>query len=90
MVRIEQDDLDGVNELILPDGLESLSITEGGGSITKLTVPESVHYINLRKFAHLTDLKLPTTAVLEESCFSGCYQIKNLTILKGTYDAEGP
>lgn len=37
MVRIEQDDLDGVNELILPDGLESLSITEGGGSITKLT-----------------------------------------------------
>ena len=76
MVRIEQDNLDGVNELILPDGLESLSITEGGGSIAKLTVPESVHYINLRKFAHLTDLKLPTTAVLEESCFSGCYQIR--------------
>ena len=89
MVRIEQDDLDGVNELILPDGLESLSITEGGGSITKLTVPESVHYINLRKFAHLTDLKLPTTAVLEESCFSGCYQIKNLTIPKGNTTLKG-
>lgn len=78
-----------MNELILPDGLESLSITEGGGSIAKLTVPESVHYINLRKFAHLTDLKLPTTAVLEESCFSGCYQIKNLTIPKGNTTLKG-
>lgn len=85
----DYDDLEGVNELILPDGLESLSITEGGGSITKLTVPESVHYINLRKFAHLTDLKLPTTAVLEESCFSGCYQIKNLTIPKGNTTLKG-
>lgn len=89
MVRIEQDNLAGVNELILPDGLESLSITEGGGSIAKFTVPESVHYINLRKFAHLTDLKLPTTAVLEESCFSGCYQIKNLTIPKGNTTLKG-
>lgn len=89
MVRIEKDDMDGVNELILPDGLESLSITEGCGSITKLTVPESVHYINLRGLAHLTDLKLPTTAVLEESCFSGCYQIKNLTIPKGNTTLKG-
>lgn len=89
MVRIEKDDMDGVNELILPDGLESLSITEGCGSITKLTVPESVNYINLRKLAHLTDLKLPTTAVLEESCFSGCYQIKNLTIPKGNTTLKG-
>ena len=85
----DYDGLSGVNELILPDGLESLSITEGGGSITKLTVPESVHYINLRKFAHLTDLKLPTTAVLEESCFSGCYRIKNLTIPKGNTTLKG-
>ena len=93
MVRIEQDDLDGVNELILPDGLESLIITPEGVSdecgITALTVPESVHYINLRKFAHLTDLKLPTTAVLEESCFSGCYQIENLTIPKGNTTLKG-
>ena len=85
----DYDGLSGVNELILPDGLESLSVTEGGGSIAKLTVPESVHYINLRKFAHLTDLKLPTTAVLEESCFSGCYQIKNLTIPKGNTTLKG-
>lgn len=85
----DYDDLEGVNELILPDGLESLSITAGGGSIAKLTVPESVHYINLRKFAHLTDLKLPTTAVLEESCFGGCYQIKNLTIPKGNTTLKG-
>ena len=89
MVRIEQDDLDGVNELILPDGLESLSITEGGGSIAKLTVPESVNYINLRKFAHLTDLKLPETAVLAEGCFSGCYQIEDLAIPKGNQTLYG-
>ena len=89
MVRIEKDDMEGVNELILPDGLESLSITEGCGSITKLTVPESVNYINLRGLAHLTDLKLPTTAVLEESCFGGCYQIKNLTIPKGNTTLKG-
>ncbi len=89
MVRIEKDGMGGVNELILPDGLESLSITEGCGSITKLTVPESVHYIDLRGLAHLTDLKLPTTAVLEESCFSGCYQIKNLTIPKGNTTLKG-
>lgn len=89
MVRIEKDGMGGVNELILPDGLESLSITEGCGSITKLTVPESVHYIDLRGLAHLTDLKLPTTAVLEEGCFSGCYQIKNLTIPKGNTTLKG-
>ena len=89
MVRIEKDDMEGVNELILPDGLESLSITEGCGSITKLTVPESVNYINLRKLAHLTDITLPTTAVLEESCFGGCYQIKNLTIPKGNTTLKG-
>ena len=89
MVRIEKDDMEGVNELILPDGLESLSITEGCGSITKLTVPESVNYINLRGLAHLTDITLPTTAVLEESCFGGCYQIKNLTIPKGNTSLKG-
>lgn len=89
MVRIEQDGLDGVNELILPDGLESLSITAGGGSIAKLTVPESVNYINLRKFAHLTDLKLPETAVLAEGCFSGCYQIEDLAIPKGNQTLYG-
>ncbi len=93
MVRIERDYLDGVNELNLPDGLESLIVTPDSASsecgIAKLTVPESVHYINLRNLAHLTDLKLPTTAVLEESCFGGCYQIKNLTIPKGNTTLKG-
>ena len=93
MVRIERDGLDGVNELNLPDGLETLSVTPDSASstcgIAKLTVPESVNYINLRNLANLTDLKLPTTAVLEESCFSGCYQIKNLTIPKGNTTLKG-
>ena len=85
MVRIEGY-LEGVNELILPDGLESLIITDAGSSycnITKLVVPESVNYINLKDMSKLTDITLPTTAVLESGCFQGCYQIKNLTIPKG-------
>ena len=90
MVRIdEKDDLDGVNELILPDGLESLSITAGCGSITKLTVPESVNYIELRNMSNLTNITLPETAVLAEGCFSGCYQIEDLTIPKGNQTLYG-
>lgn len=82
-------DCEGLTSLVLPEGLESLSITAGGGSIAKLTVPESVNYINLRKLAHLTDLKLPTMAVLAEGCFSGCYQIEDLTIPKGNQTLYG-
>ena len=93
MVRIEQDNLDGVNELILPDGLESLIITPEGVSdecgITALTVPESVDYIDLRNFPKLTDITLPETAVLAEGCFSGCYQIEDLTIPKGNQTLYG-
>lgn len=92
MVRIE-DYLDGVNELILPDGLESLTITPEGVSdecgITTLTVPESVDYIDLRNFPKLTDITLPETAVLAEGCFSGCYQIEDLTIPKGNQTLYG-
>lgn len=92
MVRIE-DYLDGVNELILPDGLESLIITPEGVSdecgITALTVPESVDYIDLRNFPKLTDITLPETAVLAEGCFSGCYQIEDLTIPKGNQTLYG-
>ena len=83
-VRIENY-LNGVNELILPDGLETLIIKDAGTDcgITKLTVPESVNYIDLNGMSKLTDITLPTTAVLAEGCFYGCYQIKNLTIPKG-------
>lgn len=92
MVRIE-DYLDGVNELILPDGLESLIITPEGVSdecgITALTVPESVDYIDLRNFPKLTDITLPETAVLAEGCFSGCYQIEDLAIPKGNQTLYG-
>lgn len=88
----DSDVLRGVNELTLPDGLESLTIELYTGSecnVTKLTVPESVNYINVRNMSKVTDLKLPQTAVLEESCFSGCYQIKNLTIPKGNTTLKG-
>ena len=85
MVRIE-DYMEYVDELILPDGLESLIITDAGASycnITKLAVPQSVNYIDLKDMTSLTDITLPTTAVLESGCFQGCYQIKNLTIPRG-------
>ena len=92
MVRIE-DYLDGVNELSLPDGLESLIITPEGVSdecgITALTVPESVDYIELRNMSNLTNITLPETAVLAEGCFSGCYQIEDLAIPKGNQTLYG-
>ena len=88
MVRIESY-LDGVKELTLPNGLESLIIPKAGGSITKLVVPESVNYINLRGMPDLTDITLPQTAVLEENCFSGCNRIKNLVIPKGNQTLRG-
>ena len=92
MVRIESY-LEGVNELILPDGLESLIITPEGVSdecgITALTVPESVNYIELRNMSNLTNITLPETAVLAEGCFSGCYQIEDLAIPKGNQTLYG-
>ena len=91
MVRIE-DYLDGVNELSLPDGLESLIIPDAGSSdcgITALTVPESVNYIELRNMSNLTNITLPETAVLAEGCFSGCYQIEDLAIPKGNQTLYG-
>ena len=91
MVRIEGY-LEGVNELSLPDGLESLIIPDAGSSycgITALTVPESVNYIELRNMSNLTDITLPETAVLAEGCFSGCYQIEDLTIPKGNRTLYG-
>ena len=80
-------------ELILPDGLESLIITPEGVSdecgITALTVPESVDYIELRNMSNLTNITLPETAVRAEGCFSGCYQIEDLTIPKGNQTLYG-
>ena len=78
--------LQGVNELVLPDGLESLTIQYAGADycgITKLTVPESVEYVDIHGMANLTEIQLPQTAVLAENCFSYCDQIKNITIPKG-------
>ena len=85
MVRIEGY-LEGLNELILPEGLESLILPSVGASycgISHLDVPNSVNYIDVRNMSSLTSITLPKTAVLEENCFSGCYQIKNLSIPRG-------
>ncbi len=84
--------LQGVNELVLPDGLKSLTIQYAGAEycgITKLTVPESVDYIDIHGMSNLTEIQLPQTAVLAEGCFSGCDQIRNLTIPKGNQTLYG-
>lgn len=84
--------LEGVNELVLPDGLKSLTIQYAGAEycgITKLTVPESVDYIDIHAMSSLTEIQLPQTAVLAEGCFSGCDQIRNLTIPKGNQTLYG-
>ena len=84
--------LEGVNELVLPDGLKSLTIQYAGAEycgITKLTVPESVDYIDIHGMSNLTEIRLPQTAVLAEGCFSGCDQIRNLTIPKGNQTLYG-
>ena len=91
MVRIENS-LRGVKELNLPEGLESLIIPDAGTdscSITSLTVPESVNYIDLNNMSELTDIKLPETAVLANDCFAGCYKIKNLVIPRGNITLNG-
>lgn len=84
--------LQGVNELVLPDGLKSLTIQYAGSEycgITKLTVPESVDYIDIHAMSSLTEIRLPQTAVLAEGCFSDCDQIRNLTIPKGNQTLYG-
>ena len=84
--------LQGVNELVLPDGLKSLTIQYAGAEycgITKLTVPESVDYIDIHAMSSLTEIQLPQTAVLAEGCFSGCDQIRNLTVPKGNQTLYG-
>ena len=84
--------LQGVNELVLPDGLKSLTIQYAGAEycgITKLTVPESVDYIDIHGMSNLTEIQLPQTAVLAEGCFSNCDKIRNLTIPKGNQTLYG-
>ncbi|MGN0962807.1 MAG: leucine-rich repeat protein [Clostridia bacterium] len=78
--------LTGVHELILPDGLKSITIKDAGSNycgITRLTVPESVEYININEIPTLTEINLPERATLEEGCFLGCVNIQNLTLPKG-------
>ena len=78
--------LTGVKELILPDGLKSITIKYAGADycgITRLTIPESVDYININGISTLTEIQLPERATLEEGCFSTCVNLKNLTIPKG-------
>lgn len=85
--------VDKLTTLNLPDGLKSLTIkyprnVNSNYKITKLTVPESVDYIDIEDMYDLKTLKLPTTAKLERGCFGGCPAIESLTIPKGNIRLE--
>lgn len=86
--------VDKLTTLNLPDGLKSLTIKHprnvknSNYKITKLTVPESVDYIDIEDMYDLKTLKLPTTAKLERGCFGGCPAIESLTIPKGNIRLE--
>ena len=86
--------VDKLTTLNLPDGLKSLTIksprnnVNGNYKITKLTVPESVDYVDIEGMSDLKTLKLPTTAKLGAGCFNYCTEIENLTIPKGNIRLE--
>lgn len=85
--------VDKLTTLNLPDGLKSLTIkyprnVNSNYKITKLTVPESVDYVDIESMYDLKTLKLPTTAKLERGCFRACPAIESLTIPKGNIRLE--
>lgn len=86
--------VDKLTTLNLPDGLKSLTIKSPSNNvnsnykITKLTVPESVDYVDIEGMSDLKTLKLPTTAKLGAGCFNYCTEIENLTIPKGNIRLE--
>ncbi len=82
--------VDKLTTLNLPDGLKSLTIksptnVNSNYKITKLTVPESVDYVDIESMSDLKTLKLPTTAKLDAGCFMNCPAIESLTIPKGNF-----
>lgn len=75
---------EGLNELVLPDGLKSLTIKEGYYcNITTLDIPESVEYINCNKLESLTTVNFPQEAKIESNSFSSCPKLKNITVPRG-------
>ncbi len=86
--------VDKLTTLNLPHGLKkSLTIksptnVNSNYKITKLTVPESVDYVDIEGMYYLKTIKLPTTAKLDAGCFRNCTEIENLTIPKGNIRLE--
>ena len=85
--------VDKLTTLNLPDGLKSLTIksptnVNSNYKITKLTVPESVDYVDIEGMYDLKSIKLPTTAKLDAGCFMNCPAIESLTIPKGNIRLE--
>lgn len=85
--------VDKLTTLNLPDSLKSLTIksptnVNSNYKITKLTVPESVDYVDIEGMYDLKTIKLPTTAKLDAGCFMNCPAVESLTIPKGNIRLE--
>ncbi len=73
-----ENDLQDVDELILPDTLKSITIEDAGYycNIKNLKIPESVDYINIQGMQKLENITLPARAKLGEGCFASCQNVK--------------
>lgn len=76
-VFLIENELQDVDELILPDSLKSITIKAGYDcNIKNLKIPESVDYINIQGMQKLENITLPARATLGESCFASCQNVK--------------
>ena len=76
-VFLIENELQDVDELILPDSLKSITIKAGYVcNIKNLKIPESVDYINIQGMQKLENITLPARAKLGENCFASCQNVK--------------
>lgn len=76
-VSLIENELQDVDELILPDSLKSVTIKAGYDcNIKNLKIPEGVNYINIQGMQKLENITLPARAQLGEGCFASCQNVK--------------
>ena len=71
-----------VRNVIVCDGIESLSGFDGCNSITNIVIPKTVKTLNSRCFANcgFESFEIPNSVTSIESAFAGCKRLTNVTI----------